>query len=309
MRSRVFLSHSSQDRSFAIRLARELVVGGAEIWLDKWEIKVGDSIQGKLEEGILGSSYLAILLSKASVASDWVRLELRAAMTRELAEQRVVVLPVLVEDCEVPLFLRDKHYADFRDDFDAGLGALRRSIQPPDLGHHGRLGVDGYFNDFTLDHEFSDGRMNYSIVIQSHGGGFPYSVNCQIEAETNDVMGSRMEALGEAGFGWACATLGLHSIADLAEKLNDGKVFIDDDKVAEVKGTITDPRTGWGLDLVLKARRIGPNPDNDIMYEWASIARHIADQQQAAVNKAVSPMEMARYVSWIKANPASKHRI
>jgi len=40
---------------------------------------------------------------------------------RELDEKRVVVLPVIVEECDIPLFLREKMYADLRTNFNTGL--------------------------------------------------------------------------------------------------------------------------------------------------------------------------------------------
>ena len=66
-----------------------------------------------MQQAIQDSSALLVVLSKASVASEWCRKELNAGLMRELDEKRVVVLPLLVDDCEIPLFLREKMYADF----------------------------------------------------------------------------------------------------------------------------------------------------------------------------------------------------
>ena len=40
------------------------------------------------------------------------------------------MLPILIEDCEVPLFLRDKVYADFRIDYETGLHTLLKRLNP-----------------------------------------------------------------------------------------------------------------------------------------------------------------------------------
>ncbi|EON79267.1 hypothetical protein ADIS_0272 [Lunatimonas lonarensis] len=37
---------------------------------------------------------------------------------RELNEKKIVVIPILLDNCKVPLFLQEKVYADFRTDFD-----------------------------------------------------------------------------------------------------------------------------------------------------------------------------------------------
>jgi hypothetical protein len=49
-------------------------------------------------------------------------------MQREIKEQRVVVLPVLLKSCELPPFLCDKKYADFRDTYEQGFKELVQSI-------------------------------------------------------------------------------------------------------------------------------------------------------------------------------------
>jgi predicted nucleotide-binding protein len=69
----VFISYSSKDRDFAERLAADLRASGVGVWFDQWEIKVGDSITQKINDGIHDNDYLAVVLSPDSVASDWVR--------------------------------------------------------------------------------------------------------------------------------------------------------------------------------------------------------------------------------------------
>src|SRR5947207_14471809 len=127
----VFLSYSSQDRRFAERLAGDLVGHGLRVWWDRWEMQVGDFLIAKIQEGILTSSWLTVVLSPTSVASNWVKRELASALADEISTDRVRVLPLLLADCEVPPFLRDKLYADFRESYEAGLELLLRRLAPP----------------------------------------------------------------------------------------------------------------------------------------------------------------------------------
>lgn len=127
----VFLSYSSQDRRFAERLARDLVGYGLRVWWDQWEMQVGDSLITKIQEGIQASSWLTVVLSPASVASNWVKRELVSALADEISTDRVRVLPLLLSDCEMPPFLRDKLYADFRVSYESGLELLLRRLAPP----------------------------------------------------------------------------------------------------------------------------------------------------------------------------------
>ena len=120
----LFLSHSSADKTFVGKLAEDLEGVGVNVWFDKWEIKVGDSLTGKIEEGLQANDYLGLVLSPAAVASEWVKAELGAAWYRQMNSRKIVVLPILHQDCEIPLFLRDRKYADFRSDYNEGFFAL-----------------------------------------------------------------------------------------------------------------------------------------------------------------------------------------
>lgn len=120
----VFLSHSSADKAFVTRLAVDLRSKDVPVWFDRWELKVGDSLSSKIADGINESGWLAVVLSKQSVSSAWVQKELNAALARELRDKNVYVLPIVIEDCDIPLFLLDKVYADFRGGYQHGLDAL-----------------------------------------------------------------------------------------------------------------------------------------------------------------------------------------
>lgn len=115
-RKTVFLSHCHEDKEFVERVADDLRRRGINVWVDDAEIRLGDSLLERISEGIHSVDYVAVFLSRSSVKSVWVRKELEMAMNREIRGKRVVVLPVLVESCEIPAFLKGKLLADSRDD-------------------------------------------------------------------------------------------------------------------------------------------------------------------------------------------------
>jgi hypothetical protein len=61
---------------------------------------------------------------------------------RELDERRVLVMPLLLENCEIPMFLREKMYADFRTNFDVGLSKLVDALLRITNAEQGRI-TDG----------------------------------------------------------------------------------------------------------------------------------------------------------------------
>ena len=71
----VFLSHSSQDKPTVRAVAERLRDDGVRVWLDDWEIKAGDSIPAKIEEGLEHSHVLVLCMSANAFGSDWAQLE------------------------------------------------------------------------------------------------------------------------------------------------------------------------------------------------------------------------------------------
>lgn len=73
----VVLSHSSKDKEIVRAVAERLRSEGLRVWFDEWEIKPGDSIPAKLEEGLQQSRVLVLCMSANAFGSDWAELEAR----------------------------------------------------------------------------------------------------------------------------------------------------------------------------------------------------------------------------------------
>lgn len=71
----VFLSHSAKDKAVVRPLAERLRQDGVKVWFDEWEIRPGDSIPAKIEEGLEHSRVLVFCMSANAFGSDWARLE------------------------------------------------------------------------------------------------------------------------------------------------------------------------------------------------------------------------------------------
>lgn len=128
----VFLSHSHANKDFARKLAADLRNAGHSVWIDEAEINIGDSLIGKIRSGIDQVDFVCAILSKDSVTSSWVQKELELASSREIDEKRIVVLPLIIDDVDLPGFLRGKFYGDFRNEknYDDQLKLLLRSLGP-----------------------------------------------------------------------------------------------------------------------------------------------------------------------------------
>ena len=123
---RAFISYSHADKEFVRRLADALNKNGVSLFFDEWDIRPGDSLIKKIfEEGLAKSDFFFVVLSKTSVDSSWVREELDVATVRRI-EGFTRVVPILVEDCEIPWSLRALRWLDMRTDFDSGVRELTK---------------------------------------------------------------------------------------------------------------------------------------------------------------------------------------
>ncbi len=107
MTPKVFVSHASEDKErFVLGFATKLRANGVEAWLDKWEMLPGDSLVDKIfEEGIKNAAAVIVVVSSFSVAKPWVREELNAAVVKRINSGSKLI-PVIIDDCEVPEALR-----------------------------------------------------------------------------------------------------------------------------------------------------------------------------------------------------------
>jgi hypothetical protein len=93
-----FISYSSKNQLFADRLYADLQNKGVRCWLATEDLKIGDKTRIRIDESIRLHDKLLLVLSKYSVASDWVEQEVETALDRERREKRTVLFPIRLDD-------------------------------------------------------------------------------------------------------------------------------------------------------------------------------------------------------------------
>ncbi|MAF58808.1 toll/interleukin-1 receptor domain-containing protein [Ponticaulis sp.] len=84
-RPNIYLAHASEDkRDLAEPLARQLIAQGINVWLDKWEIRYGDSLRQKMDEGLSNCSHFVVLLTPNSIGKNWVNSEIDAGFMADV---------------------------------------------------------------------------------------------------------------------------------------------------------------------------------------------------------------------------------
>lgn len=90
----IFISHASEDKDEVARpLANILTAYGYKVWLDEAEIFIGDSLRGKIEQGLAHSRYGIVVISHHFLTKQWPQSELDGLASKE-ADGRKVILPI-----------------------------------------------------------------------------------------------------------------------------------------------------------------------------------------------------------------------
>lgn len=126
----IFLAYSHHDVDLANRIVKRLEEKGIKIWFAHKDIITGDFIVKKVQDGLSKSNFIAVLLTQHSVQSGWVEREWQTTIFEQLRGSDKIILPLITdEECEIPLFLRPYHKADFRRGIDRGIEMLLKHIQ------------------------------------------------------------------------------------------------------------------------------------------------------------------------------------
>lgn len=138
---KVFVSHATEDKErFVLSFAKKLRNAGIDAWFDKWEIQLGDSLVDKIfEEGLKEASAVIIVLSKVSVNKPWVKEELNASFIAKV-QKGTKLIPILIDDCDVPESLKSTAWEkindveDYKDSFEKITNSIFGQTSKPQLG-------------------------------------------------------------------------------------------------------------------------------------------------------------------------------
>jgi hypothetical protein len=131
---KIFISYNHSDAAFVNNLVEQLKGTGFKIWIDRLELKAGDSIITRIGAAITTSQFVLAVLSPNSIRSRWVQHELEIVSTLEIQGHHIKLIPILynIKPSERPPFLIQKLYVDFSEHSDShfadGLQFLIRSI-------------------------------------------------------------------------------------------------------------------------------------------------------------------------------------
>jgi len=88
----VFISHATEDKDEIVRpLANALVSEGLRVWYDEFELRIGDSLRRKIDQGLAHSRFGVVVLSHSFFAKNWPQYELDGLVTKEMTGEQVIL--------------------------------------------------------------------------------------------------------------------------------------------------------------------------------------------------------------------------
>jgi uncharacterized protein YjbI with pentapeptide repeats len=93
-----FISYSAKDQLFAERLHADLQNKGVRCWFAPHDLPIGAKTWDTIDEAIRLRDKLLVILSKASIESDWVEDEVNKAYAEERSRKEVVLFPIRIDN-------------------------------------------------------------------------------------------------------------------------------------------------------------------------------------------------------------------
>ncbi|MGJ8651593.1 MAG: toll/interleukin-1 receptor domain-containing protein [Opitutaceae bacterium] len=283
----ISISYSNIDSDFALNLTQQIFRKGGHVWIDQCEIVPGESIYEKVQEAFSSASVIIAILTPESLQSFWCKKEVATAMTREIEERRVLLIPVLLRDCEIPLFLKDKKYADFREDFDRGMSELMPAIEKYGVPNAGRIeaGSGDFTNDYSYEVNVENCRLTMRFLLFQHSQKMPISIFSDISFQFNQEASAEWMQLHKRGYD-AFAEMTLVDWACKHAANEDWLVILESPAPVSKKWVIEDSKTDFKCNLTFTCRRLGDETGQATMVRGHSEFEKIIDLMKTRVRPA-----------------------
>jgi hypothetical protein len=125
---KVFISHTAANKPFVRRLAARLKKSQFDVWLDEHDLVAGDPLSESISEALEEAKVILVVVSKASVASKWLRYELNIA-TEKMIKGECRVIPIVIDETPAPPEVRGLLYADCRKGLASGIGSILTALE------------------------------------------------------------------------------------------------------------------------------------------------------------------------------------
>lgn len=103
---KVFISYSHDDADWVCKFAEVLREQSVDVWLDKWQLRAGESFRDALEAGLRGSDAIVAILSAANARRPDILFELGVALGT--GKRWIPIVPDDLDTAVVPYDVRTR---------------------------------------------------------------------------------------------------------------------------------------------------------------------------------------------------------
>ncbi len=124
----IFLSNASEDKVYVRELCKRLKDDGFDPWLDEERLLPGQDWNLEIEKALRASDAILLCFSAVSVTKEgYIQREYKRSMRyqEEKPEGTIFVIPIQLDECELPHFIRDIQYVDYSTGYERLLLALQ----------------------------------------------------------------------------------------------------------------------------------------------------------------------------------------
>lgn len=112
----IFISYSSKDRDWVLNVLKtKLMDHGFKVITDT-DFKTGSMSIDEMAKAVEFTRHTIAVLTPDFVSSKWTKLETAMAQTLDPDASSRKLIPILRQDCDIPLRIRVLHYRDMRND-------------------------------------------------------------------------------------------------------------------------------------------------------------------------------------------------
>ncbi len=193
----IFISHASEDKAeVADPLANCLKEHGLKVWLDKFEITVGDSIHRSIEKGLSSSRFGIVILSPHFFQKEWPQRELDALFAKN-SDDLKVILPIWhnISQQQVAQYsplLADKLAATTNKGIEAVAQEILRAIQLTLVQKTNKETSSSVEHLSNESKEFGSFRRN-AISKTMTGGALPPDCITYVDRNTDEELWSALQ--------------------------------------------------------------------------------------------------------------------
>lgn len=278
----VFISFAKEDQSFAERLSAELVKRKVIVFFDQWELKVGNKLTDRLTKEINEAEFICIILSKNSVEvleskeQRWFKQEFELALELEKRVGTDIIIPIIIDDCEIPAELQDKIRADFNaKGYDEGIKEILLAISSSIKATTYRQEREdrNFVYDWAIDWYINKGRkLEISLDVVEFSREFEWSILTKVKITSNSAASYHFKQKSKQGLGEMVVytVLGI-----LAQNLGDESIQLSNNKPTKRIVDVEDPSIGYKFQIDITSRKLGKDTGRDFMLHTGNYYRQV----------------------------------